>query len=561
MKDLRARLAAAEHAHTEPIAIIGIGCRFPGGARDPDSFWRLLSDGVDAIGGVPADRWDAEAYYDADPQAPGKITTKQGGFLDQVDRFDAAFFRIAPREAVHLDPQHRLLLEVAWEALERAGQTRASLDGSSTGVFVGITTGDYGEILRRAGAEGLDAYFPTGNAFNAAAGRLSYLLGLQGPSMAVDAACASSLVAIHLACQSLHTGDCRLALAGGVNLILEPDAHIAMSRAHALAPDGRCKTFDASADGYGRGEGCGIVVLKRLSDAIADRDPILAVVRGSAVMQDGHSGGLTVPNGAAQQAVIRAALAHAGVAPGDVSYVEAHGTGTSLGDPIEVRALGAVFGPGRGPEHPLVLGSVKTNIGHLESAAGVAGLIKVVLALQHRAIPPHLHLRALNPDVAQEPMPKLIPSATMAWPGDGPRIAGVSAFGLSGTIAHLVVEEAPAAAAVAEAATEARTDQALVLPISAHSPEALRALTGAYHDLLSRADAPAVRDLCYSAAVRRTHHDHRLAVVGQSHAELAEALSAFLAGEPHHRLAAGVRSTSAHRVVFVFTGQGGQWPG
>jgi acyl transferase domain-containing protein/NADPH:quinone reductase-like Zn-dependent oxidoreductase/NAD(P)-dependent dehydrogenase (short-subunit alcohol dehydrogenase family)/acyl carrier protein len=556
VKDLRARLATAEHANTEPIAIIGIGCRFPGGARDPESFWRLLSDGVDAIGEVPADRWDADAYYDADPQAAGKITTKQGGFLDQVDRFDAAFFRIAPREAVHLDPQHRLLLEVAWEALERAGQTRASLDGSSTGVFVGITTGDYGEILRRAGAEGLDAYFPTGNAFNAAAGRLSYLLGLQGPSMAVDAACASSLVAIHLACQSLHTGDCRLALAGGVNLMLEPDAHIAMSRAHALAPDGRCKTFDASADGYGRGEGCGVVVLKRLSDAIADRDPILAVVRGSAVMQDGHSGGLTVPNGAAQQAVIRAALAHAGVAPGDVSYVEAHGTGTSLGDPIEVRALGAVFGPGRSPEHPLVLGSVKTNIGHLESAAGVAGLIKVVLALQHRAIPPHLHVRALNPDVAQEPMPKLIPSATMPWP-EGPRIAGVSAFGLSGTIAHLVVEEAPVAPSA-----EVEPDRALVLPISAHSPEALREIATAYHDVLSGPDAPAVRDLCYSAAVRRTHHDHRLAAVGQTHAELAGALSAFLAGEPRSGLASGIRAGSAaHKLVFVFPGQGGQWSG
>ena len=470
VKDLRARLAVAEHASTEPIAIVGIGCRFPGGVHDPESFWRLLSGGVDAIGEVPSDRWDADAYYDPDPQAAGKITTKQGGFLDEVDRFDAGFFRIAPREAVQLDPQHRLLLEVAWEALEHAGQTRASLDGSCTGVFVGITTSDYGQIIRREGGKALDAYFPTGNAFNAAAGRLSYLLGLQGPSMAVDAACASSLVAVHLACQSLRTGDCRLALAGGVNLMLAPDAHVAMSRAHALAPDGRCKTFDASADGYGRGEGCGMVVLKRLSDAIAGRDPILAVVRGSAVMQDGHSGGLTVPNGAAQQAVIRAALAHAGVAPGDVDYVEAHGTGTSLGDPIEVRALGAVFGPGRGPEHPLVLGSVKTNIGHLESAAGVAGLIKVVLALEHRAIPPHLHLRELNPDIAQEPMPKLIPSATMPWPTEGPRIAGVSAFGLSGTIAHMVVEEAPAATAVAEVKSETKPKPEPSSPTAAKKP-------------------------------------------------------------------------------------------
>jgi acyl transferase domain-containing protein/acyl carrier protein len=558
VRDLRTRLAVAERARAEPIAIVGMGCRFPGGARDPETFWRLLSSGGDAIRDVPPDRWDADAYYDPDPQAAGKITTKRGGFLDEVDRFDAAFFRIAPREAVHLDPQHRLLLEVAWEALERAGQTRGSLDGSATGVFIGITTSDYAQIIRREGSVALDAYVPTGTAFNAAAGRLSYLLGLQGPSMAVDAACASSLVAVHLACQSLHTGDCRLALAGGVNLMLEPDAHIAMSRAHALAPDGRCKTFDAGADGYGRGEGCGVVVLKRLSNAIADRDPILALVRGSAVMQDGHCGGLTVPNGAAQQAVIRAALAHAGVKPEEIDYVEAHGTGTPLGDPIEVRALGAVFGDSHGPGHPLVLGSVKTNIGHLEAAAGVAGLIKVVLALQHREIPPHLHVHELNPDIAQEPMAKLIPAAMMPWSKDGARIAGVSAFGLSGTIAHVVVEEAPDATTDGAAAV----DRPLVLPISAHGPEALRELAGAYRDLVGSPSAPSVRDLCYSAAVRRTHHDHRLAVVGQSHAELAEGITAFLAGEPRNHVAAGVRSAaSPHRLVFVFPGQGGQWAG
>ncbi|HZJ67877.1 MAG TPA: acyltransferase domain-containing protein, partial [Kofleriaceae bacterium] len=320
-----------------------------------------------------------------------------------------------------------------------------------------------------------------------------------------------------------------------------------------------CKTFDASADGYGRGEGCGIVVLKRLSDAIADHDPVLAVVRGSAVMQDGHSGGLTVPNGAAQQAVIRAALAHAGVRPDDIDYVEAHGTGTSLGDPIEVRALGAVFGDSHGAEHPLVLGSVKTNIGHLESAAGVAGLIKVVLALGHREIPPHLHLRELNPDIAQEPMAKVIPTTPMAWPSDGrPRLAGVSAFGLSGTIAHIVVEEAPTTTGEDASASK----DALVLPISAHSPEALRELVGAYRELLARPDAPALRDMCYTAAVRRTHHDHRVAVVGTSHAELADGLSAFLAGEPRTNVTAGVRAaTDGHRLVFVFPGQGGQWAG
>jgi acyl transferase domain-containing protein/acyl carrier protein len=557
VRDLRARLAVAERTHTDPIAVVGIGCRFPGGASGPDAFWRLLRDGVDAVGEIPPDRWDAAAYHDPDPDAPGKIATRHGAFLDDVDRFDAAFFRIAPREAVHLDPQQRLLLEVAWDALEHAGQAPGGLDGTRSGVFVGITNSDYAQLIRRGGASALDAYFPTGNALNAAAGRLSYVLGLQGPSVAVDAACASSLVAVHLACRSLRAGECRIALAGGVNLILAPDAHVAMSRAHALALDGRCKTFDASADGYGRGEGCGVVVLKRLSDAVADGDRVLAVLRGSAVLHDGRSAGLTVPNGAAQQAVIRAALKDAGLPPSAVTYVEAHGTGTALGDPIEVRALGAVLGEDRTADRPLVLGSVKTNIGHLESAAGVASLIKAVLAVHHREIPPHLHLRTLNPDVAQEPTPKLIPTAVLPWPEGAPRVAGVSAFGLSGTIAHVVVEEAPARAESATA--PAAEDGPWVLPISAHTPEALRALATAHHDRLSGPDAPPVRDLCYTAAVRRSHHDHRLAVVGASHAELADGLGAFLDGEARPGLTTGVRAS--RKLVFVFPGQGGQWPG
>jgi acyl transferase domain-containing protein len=490
VQDLRSRLAAAERARIEGIAVVGIGCRFPGGARDPASFWRLLRDGVDAVRELPPDRWDAASCFDPTPDAPGKTYTRHGGFLDEVDRFDAAFFRIAPREAVHLDPQQRLLLEVAWEALEDAGHPADALDGTRGGVFVGITNSDYAGLIRGAGPHALDAYYPTGNALNAAAGRLSYVLGLHGPSMAVDAACASSLVAVHLAAQSLRNGECRLALAGGVNLILAPDAHVAMSRARALSPDGRCKTFDASADGYGRGEGCGVVVLKRLSDALADGDRVLAVIRGTAVLHDGRSGGLTVPNGAAQQAVIRAALENARIAPHEVGYVEAHGTGTALGDPIEVRALGAVLGEDRTPARPVVLGSVKTNIGHLESAAGVAGLIKVVLALKHGEIPPHLHLRELNPDIAQEPTPKLIPATALRWPEGGRRIAGVSAFGLTGTVAHLIVEEAPAAA---ESGTPQEDGVARVLPISAHTPEALRDLARAYHDRLSRPEAASVR--------------------------------------------------------------------
>jgi acyl transferase domain-containing protein/acyl carrier protein len=557
VRDLRARLAAAERASAEPIAVVGIGCRFPGGASDPDAFWRLLRDGVDAVGEIPPGRWDAAAHHDPDPDAPGKIVTRHGAFLEDVDRFDAAFFRIAPREAVHLDPQQRLLLEVAWDALEHAGQAPGALDGTRGGVFVGITNSDYAQLIRRGGPSALDAYFPTGNALNAAAGRLSYVLGLHGPSVAVDAACASSLVAVHLAARSLRAGECRIALAGGVNLILAPDAHVAMSRARALAPDGRCKTFDASADGYGRGEGCGVVVLKRLSDAVADGDRVLAVLRGSAVMHDGRSAGLTVPNGAAQQAVIRAALKDAGLPPSAVTYLEAHGTGTALGDPIEVRALGAVLGEDRNADRPLVLGSVKTNIGHLESAAGIAGLIKAVLAVHHREIPPHLHLRTLNPDIAQEPTPKLVPSAVLPWPEGAPRVAGVSAFGLSGTIAHVVVEEAPAAT---EAARPAHASEGpWLLPISAHSPDALRALASAHHNRLSRPDPAPVADLCYTAAVRRSHLDHRLTAVGASHAELADALAAFLAGETRAGVACGARAS--RKLVFVFPGQGGQWPG
>jgi phthiocerol/phenolphthiocerol synthesis type-I polyketide synthase C len=557
VRDLRARLAAADRANAEPIAVVGIGCRFPGGASGPDAFWRLLRDGVDAVGEIPPARWDAAAHHDRDPDAPGKIATRQGAFLEDVDRFDAAFFRIAPRETVHLDPQQRLLLEVAWDALEHAGQPPGALEGTRGGVFVGITNSDYAQLIRRGGPTALDAYFPTGNALNAAAGRLSYVLGLQGPSIAVDAACASSLVAVHLAARSLRVGECRIALAGGVNLILAPDAHVAMSRAHALAPDGRCKTFDASADGYGRGEGCGIVVLKRLSDAVADGDRVLAVLRGSAVLHDGRGAGLTVPNGAAQQAVIRAALKDAGLPPSAVTYVEAHGTGTALGDPIEVRALCAVLGPDRTADRPLVLGSVKTNIGHLESAAGVAGLIKAVLAVHHREIPPHLHLRTLNPDIAQEPTPKLVPSAVLPWPEGAPRVAGVSAFGLSGTIAHVLVDEAPAATEVARPAHA--SEGPWLLPVSAHTPEALRALASAHLDRLSHADAAPVADLCYTAALRRSHLDHRLTAVGASRAELADALAGFLAGETRLGLACGARAQ--RKLVFVFPGQGGQWPG
>ena len=388
LEEARAQLKAAQGAAREPIAVIGFGCRVPGNGDDPASLWRLLRDGIDAIGPVPAERWDVEAFYHADPEHTGTIATRAGGFLRDVDGFDPAFFGITRREARGMDPQQRLFLEVCWEALEHAGQPPDRLDRSATGVYVGVCGSDYAYMqLDTRDRALLDAHFASGIAHSVASGRLSYLLGLQGPSLTIDTACSSSLVAVHLACQALRTGDCRMALAGGVNLILSPDLYVALSHSRMLSPDGRCRTFDAAADGFARGEGSAVVVLKRLSDAEADGDRVLAVIRGSAVNQDGASSGLTAPSGPAQEAVIREALARAAIAPRLVSYIEAHGTGTQLGDPLELRALGAVFAEDRPADRPLLVGSVKTNVGHLEAAAGVTGLIKIVLALQQRRDP------------------------------------------------------------------------------------------------------------------------------------------------------------------------------
>ena len=380
IRDLRARLQQAEGARLEPIAIVGAGVRVPGGVTTLEQFWTLLIEGRDAITEVPASRWAVDQFYDADPGAPGKIATRFGGFLERIDEFDAKFFGITPREAISLDPQQRLLLEVAWEALEHAGQAPDALTGHATGVFVGLSSTDYmTTAMKFTAAADIDAYLATGGHPSVASGRISYVLGLQGPSFTIDTACSSSLAAVHLAAQSLRLGECAMALAGGVSLMLLPELSINFSRAQMMAPDGRCKTFDSRADGYVRSEGCGVVVLKRLSDAVAAGDRILGLIRGSAVNQDGRSSGLTVPNGPAQESVIREALARAGASAADVDYVEAHGTGTALGDPVELRALGNVFRDGRTPARPLRIGSVKTNVGHMEAAAGVTGLIKVLL--------------------------------------------------------------------------------------------------------------------------------------------------------------------------------------
>ena len=412
---LKDSLDAAQAAAREPIAVIGIGCRFPC-ADGPDAFWALLHEGRNGIREVPADRWAIDEYFDPNPDAPGKMSTRSGGFLDQIDGFDPGFFGIAPREAMLMDPQQRLLLEVSWEALEHAALSPAHLAGSRTGVFVGICNTDYHQLLLTRSAEALDGYVASGSAHSVASGRLSYVLGFQGPALSIDTSCSASLVAIHAACQSLRAGESTLALAGGVNIICAPETSIALSKGHMLAPDGRCKTFDAAADGFSRAEGCGMVVLKRLSDARRDGDRILALVRGSAVNQDGRSGGLTVPNGPAQEAVIRAALTMAGLAPSDIGYVEAHGTGTSLGDPIEVRALGRVLGEGRDAADPLIIGSVKTNIGHVESAAGVAGFIKVVLALYNEEIPSHLNFKVPSPHIEWASLPVAVAAERRAWP-------------------------------------------------------------------------------------------------------------------------------------------------
>ncbi|WP_437970633.1 SDR family NAD(P)-dependent oxidoreductase [Sorangium sp. So ce260] len=546
----------------EPIAIVGLGCRLPGGVADAEGFWQLLADGVDAVARIPKERWDADAYYDPDPDAPGKTYAREGAFLSSPpDRFDARFFGISPREAVNIDPQHRLLMEVIWEAFEHAGLVPGR--DPLTGVFVGIGLSDYGVLQRGSERlETMDAYTMSGTFTSFSAGRLSYALGLQGPSAAVDTACSSSLVAVHLACRSLRAFECNVAVAGGVQLMLAPLMYVYLARAHALAPDGRCKTFSAEANGYGRGEGCGMVVLKRLSDARRDGDRILAVIRGSAVNNDGHSSGLTVPNGKAQQAVIRQALSNARLSPGDIDYVEAHGTGTPLGDPIEVEALAAVYGAGRPAERPLRLGAVKTNIGHLEAAAGIAGLMKVVLALQHGELPAHLHASTLNPRIPWAELPVEVTTTAVAWRGEGRRRrAGVSSFGMSGTNAHVLLEEAPDDVEEAPATGDLLT----LVPLSARTPEALSAMADAYGRFLRRGlaeEGACLRDVAYTASVRRSHHEHRLVVLGSSREELAASLDAFARGEARPGVVRGRTASAVQpKIAFVFSGWGSQWTG
>ncbi|HEY9887630.1 MAG TPA: type I polyketide synthase, partial [Candidatus Obscuribacterales bacterium] len=530
----------------EPIAIVGMGCRFPG-APHRDAFWHLLQTGGDAIAPIPRDRWDVDALYDADALTPGKTYCREGGFLDHVDQFDPTFFGIAPKEAAFIDPQQRLLLEVVWEALEDAAMPPARLSGTATGVFMGISTNDYAQWAL-AGPEAVGTYTTTGLASTMAANRLSYLLNLRGPSLAVDTACSSSLVAVNLACQSLREGESTLAIAGGVNLILRPELTIGFSKLTALSPDGRCKAFDAAANGFVRSEGAGAVVLKPLSQAIQGGDPIYAVIGGSAVNQDGRSNGLTAPNREAQEQVMRAALAQAGLSPDAVDYVEAHGTGTLLGDPIEAKALGQVF-QGRGGDRPVALGSVKTNIGHTEAAAGIAGLIKTALCLHHRTLVPSLHFKTPNPHIPFDQLPLTVQQTTAPWASTtGKPTAAVSAFAFGGTNAHAVLQAAPVLTPPPADAGPTRPQHLLTL--SAKTPTALRAKAQQFAHWLGQSRA-AVAEICHTANTGYSHFGQRAAVKGSTRDELRAAL----------RQVTPQAAAPNPAVVFLFTGQGSQYAG
>lgn len=551
VQNMRSQLEAQKLAQTEAIAIIGMGCRFPGDANDPESFWNLLKNGVDAVSDIPPERWNMEELYDPNPDVPGKMYVRRLGLLKDVDKFDAQFFGISPDEAINMDPQHRMLLEVSWSALENAGQAPLKLKNSQTGVFVGITSTDYLQLQTQFGDKNnINAYSVNGNCLNTAAGRLSYLLGLQGPSMAVDTACSSSLVSIHLACQSLHSGECDRAIAGGVNLILSPYSTVATCKAKMLSADGRCKTFDAAADGLARGEGCGMVVLKRLRDAIAAEDNILALIKGSAINQDGASSSLTVPNGRSQQALIHQALANAQINPLQVSYIEAHGTGTALGDPIEMESLATVFCQGRSWQQPLLIGSAKTNLGHLESAAGVAGLLKLVLSLQKREIPPHLHFHNPSPHISWEKIPVKIPTELTQWQSSHNKLlAGLSSFGISGTNAHLILEEA-----------SSRPDNLIqeerplhILNLSAKSPKALQDLVKSFAQFFNNNSTISLADICFTANTGRSFFKHRLSLVTESHTQLQQQLKDFLAVPNPQNVYQGIQDQSSPKIVFLFS--------